>query len=257
MPAFKVGVSLQPHHAKIDELRRAWREADAMGLDSIWVWDHFYPLGGNPNGNSYEAVSLLSALALETQRASVGLMVACASYRNADLYAHAMTTIDQLSGGRVVLGIGAGWSERDFAEYGYEFGTAGDRLRRLERDLVRIRARLPKLRPKPVGPMRICIGGGGEKFTLRLVAQHADIWNGFGPASNYRRKMAVLDEWCARTGRDPKEIERSANLRAPSLDDVRSLVAAGCQHLIVSTSPPYDLEPARQALELARDASAV
>jgi probable F420-dependent oxidoreductase len=256
VPAFKVGVSLQPHHAKLDDLRRAWREADAMGLDSIWVWDHFYPLSGNPNGNSYEAVSLLAAMATDTAHASIGLMVACTAYRNADVYAHAMTTVDHLSAGRVVLGIGAGWFQRDFDEYGLEFGTPGDRLRRLEHDLRRIKARLQKLHPSPAGRMPICIGGGGEKVTLRLVAEHADIWNSFGPPSSYRRKVRVLDEWCARVGRDPSEIERSANLRDPSLDDVRGMVEAGCQHLVVSTAPPYDLGPARRALELARATTA-
>lgn len=256
MPAFKVGVSLQPHHAKLGDLRRAWREADALGLDSIWVWDHFYPLGGNPNGNSYEAVSLLGAMAVETERATIGLMVACAAYRNPDLYAHAVTTADHLSGGRAVLGIGAGWFERDFEEYGYEFGSAGDRLRRLEHDLGRIKTRLAKLQPSPLGRLPICIGGGGEKFTLRLVAEHADIWNGFGPASTYRRKLRALDEWCRRVGRDPAEIERSANLRQPGVEDVRAMVEAGCGHLICSTPPPYDLEPARRALELSREMAA-
>ena len=224
-----------------------------MGLDSIWVWDHFYPLGGNPNGNSYEAMTLLAALACDTQHASVGLMVACATYRNPDLYAHAVATADQLSGGRAVLGIGGGWFERDFTEYGYEFGTPGARLKRLEHDVERIKARLQKLHPGPAHPLPICIGGGGEQVTLRIVAQHADIWNGFGPASNYKRKMRVLDEWCERVGRDPKAIERSANLRAPSAPDILSLVEAGCQHLVVSTAPPYDLGPLRLALEIARD----
>lgn len=257
MPAFKVGVSLQPHQASVDDLRRAWREADAIGLDSIWVWDHFYPLHGSPNGNSHEALSLLAAMACDTEHASVGLMVACATYRNPDLYAHAMTTIDHLSGGRAILGIGGGWFERDFREYGYEFGTVGDRLRRLEHDLERIRARIPKLHPRPAGRLPICVGGGGEKVTLRLVALHADIWNSFGPASNYKRKMRVLDEWCARVGRDPAEIERSANMRGPSLADVESMVEAGCRHIVCSQAPPYDLEPARRALELARREASV
>lgn len=256
MPAFKVGVSLQPHHAKLDELRRAWRQADAIGLDSVWVWDHFYPLSRSPSGKSYEAVSLLAGMAAETERSQIGLMVACTSYRNPDLYAHAMATIAHLSGGRVVLGIGAGWFQRDFDEYGHEFGTPGDRLRRLEHDLQRIRARIPKLHPQPAGSMRICIGGAGEKFTLRLVAEHADIWNSFGPASNYRRKMRVLDEWCARVGRDPQEIERSANMREPAVEDVRALVEAGCRHLIVSMAPPYNFESAQHALELARKMTA-
>lgn len=248
---FKVGVSLLPMHAALGDLRRAWREADELGLDSVWTWDHFFPLQGNPRGNHFEAVSLLAAMATETRRATVGLMVACTAYRNPDLYAHAVMTADHLSGGRAVLGIGAGWFERDFTEYGYEFGTAADRLRRLEHDLERIKARLAKLQPRPVGPLPICVGGGGEKVTLRLVAQHADMWNGFGPAPTYRRKLRVLDEWCERVGRDPAEIERTANMRLPGLEAVRDMVEAGCQHVIVSTPPPYDLGVARQVLELA------
>ena len=252
MAKFKVGVSLLPQHASIDDLRRAWREADEMGLDSIWTWDHFFPLFGNPRGNHFEGTALLAAMACETRNATVGLMVACNGYRNPDLYAHLVTTVDHLSGGRAVLGIGAGWFERDFQEYGIDFGTAGDRLRSLEAGLQRIKARLSKVRPAPLGRLPICIGGGGEKVTLRLVAQHADIWNGFGPAPDYRRRMRVLDEWCEKVGRDPAEIERSANMRMPALEDVEKMVEAGCRHIVCSTPHPYDLEPARRALELAR-----
>jgi probable F420-dependent oxidoreductase len=252
MAGFKVGVSLLPQHSSIDDLRRAWREAEALGVDSLWTWDHFFPLFGNPHGNHFEAGALLAAMAVETQRPTVGLMVACATYRNPELYAHHVVTVDHLSGGRAVLGIGAGWFERDFKEYGYDFGTAGGRLRVLEDSLKRIRARLEKLRPRPLGRIPICIGGAGEKVTLRLVAEHADIWNSFGPPATYRRKLKVLEEWCERTGRDPQTIERSANLRMPDLATVEAMVEAGCRHIVCSTPHPYDLEPAARALELAR-----
>ncbi len=252
MPAFKVGVSLQPQHTTIADLRRAWCEADQLGLDSIWVWDHFFPLHGNPRGPHFEAWTLLAAMAVDTSQAMVGVMVSSAGYRNPDLLAHMAMTVDHLSGGRAAIGLGAGWFERDYREFGYEFGTAGDRLRTLRAALERIRARRPKLQPKPLGRLPLVIGGGGEKVTLRLVAEHADIWNGFGPASAYRHRVSVLHDWCAKVGRDPSQIELSANMRDPAPRDVEAMVAAGCGHVICSTSHPYDLGPAREALRLAR-----
>ena len=248
MPSFKVGVSLQPQHTSIADLRRAWREADEMGLDSIWVWDHFFPLMGDPEGPSFEAWSLMAAMAVDTSRATVGVMVSAAIYRNPDLLALMANTIDHLSGGRAMLGLGGGWFERDFREYGYEFGSAGDRLRVLRTALERIEKRRPRLRPQPLGPLPIVIGGGGEKVTLRLAAQYADVWNGFGPAPTYRRKVAVLHRWCESVGRDPASIELSSNMR--NLDGAEAMLEAGCRHIIHSASHPYDLEPAHRLLEM-------
>jgi alkanesulfonate monooxygenase SsuD/methylene tetrahydromethanopterin reductase-like flavin-dependent oxidoreductase (luciferase family) len=163
-------------------------------------------------------------------------------------------TVDHLSGGRAVLGIGAGWSERDFAEYGYEYGTAASRLKDLEASLRRIRSRLDRLNPPPVGDLPILIGGGGEKVTLRLVAQYADMWNTFGPAEAFAAKNRVLDDWCARVGRDPAEIERTVML----LDDreirnVDRYLAAGAQHLILGAGPPFNLEPLRALIAAANE----
>ncbi len=249
MSRFKVGVQLHPQHCTIEQIRTAWREADEMGVDSIWTWDHFYPLYGRSNGPHFEGYSLLAAIACETRRAAFGMLVTCNSYRNPELLADIARTVDHLSGGRHILGIGAGWFERDYDEYGYEFGTAADRLGALESALPRIKARLGKLNPPPIGDLPILIGGGGERFTLRLVAEHADMWNSFGPPRTFHHKNTVLDEWCARVGRDPKAIERTVAIEAKDLDRADRFLEAGAEHLIVERGTPFDLGPVRELLE--------
>ncbi len=252
MARFRVGVQLHPQATTIDELRAAWRAADELGVDSIWTWDHFYPLYGDPDAPHFEGWSLLAAMAVDTTDARFGLLVGCNSYRNPDLVADIARTVDQLSGGRLYLGLGSGWFERDYDEYGYDFGTPAGRLRALGEALPRIKARLAKLVPGPAGPLPILIGGGGEKVTLRLVAEHADAWNTFGPPENFAHKNAVLDEWCAKVGRDPGEVERTVAINAHEIGDVDAYLDAGATHLIVMTGHPYDLEPAARLLEVAQ-----
>jgi probable F420-dependent oxidoreductase len=250
MPRFKVGLHFIQQHTTIEELRRTWKHADSMGVDSLWPWDHFFPIFGDGGGANFEGWSLLAAMAVDTRQASLGVLVTGNPYRNPDLVADMARTVDHLSGGRVVLGIGAGWAERDFVEYGYEYGTAASRLRALEISLVRIRARLGKLNPPPMGELPILIGGAGEKVTLRLVAEHAQMWNTFGPAESFAHKNAVLDEWCARVGRDPGEIERTVMLTDPAqVAAVDDFLAAGAQHLILIAAPPFDLGPLQALLD--------
>ena len=226
------------------QLRKAWQDADRMGVDSIWPWDHFFPLYGDPGAATFEGWSLLAAMAVDTERAQLGMLVTGNPYRNPDLLADMARTIDHLSGGRAVLGIGAGWFQRDFEEYGYEFGTPASRLKALEASLKRIRARLDRLNPPPVGDLPILVGGAGEKVTLRLVATYADMWNTFGPAQSFAAKNRVLDDWCARVGRDPAEIERTVMIVDPrDIRNVDAYLDAGAQHLILGAGPPFDLEP--------------
>ncbi len=245
---FSVGVQLHPQHCTIDELRSAWQAADALGVDSIWLWDHFYPLYGDQDDVHYEGWSLLAAMAVDTTNARFGMLVTCNSYRNPDLLADMARTVDQLSGGRLYLGIGSGWFERDYQEYGYEFGTAPGRLRALGEALPRIKERLTRLTPPPAGDLPLLIGGSGEKVTLRLVAEHADAWNTFGPPENFKAKNAVLDEWCAKVGRDPGAIERTVAINAHEVDDADAYLDAGASHLIVMVGHPFDLGPVERLL---------
>ena len=255
MARFKVGAQFHPQHTTMDVLRAGWREADALGVDSIWTWDHFYPLYGEADGAHFEGWSMLAAMACDTERAEFGMLVTCNSYRNPELLADMARTIDHLSHGRLILGIGSGWFERDYDEYGYEFGSAVGRLQALEASLPRIEARLAKLDPPPVrSPMPFLIGGSGEKVTLRLVAEHASMWNSFGPPETYAKKSAILDEWCERIGRDPKEIERTVLVEsADNVKNADAYLEAGAQHLIVGLGTtgdtPFDLAPVQALLD--------
>ncbi len=241
--SFHVGVQLHPQQTSYVELRDAWRRAESVGVDSIWLWDHFFPLYGDPEAAHFEGWSLLTAMAADTERAKLGMLVTCNSYRNPELLADVARTTDHVSGGRMYLGIGSGWFERDYTEYGFEFGSAVGRLRKLGADLPRLKARLAKLNPAPVGDLPILIGGGGEKVTLKLTAEHADAWNSFGPPETFAHKNSVLDNWCAEIGRDPAEIERTVAISPDDVGNLDAYLEAGATHLIVMTGHPYDLGP--------------
>jgi probable F420-dependent oxidoreductase len=239
----RVGVQVQPQQAGYDAMRDAWVAVDEAGADTLFNWDHFYPLYGDRNGKHLECFTTLAAMAEVTSRVEIGSLVICNAYRNPNLVADMMRTIDHISGGRAIVGIGAGWFQRDFDEYGYEFGTFPSRLRDLDAAMPVIERRLERLNPPPLRRMPILIGGGGEKVTLRITAQHADIWNGFGDVATARHKCQVLDDWCERVGRDPSEIERSlGGIDRRKLDHLDDYVDAGITHFIVGTGgPSYEM----------------
>ena len=222
-----------------------------MKVDSIWLWDHFFPLYGEADAEHYEAYTLLAAMAVETQHAQIGALVTCNSYRNPQLLADMARTIDILSNGRFILGIGSGWFERDYTEYGYEFGTAIGRLHALRDALPIIKDRLAKLNPPAVGPMPMMIGGSGEKVTLRLTAEHANAWNSFGPPEKFAAKNAILNEWCAKLGRNPAEIERTVAIETKDVDNFDAFVEAGAEHIILMTGYPFELDAVAKLQELA------
>ena len=241
----RVGIQIQQQHATYEQIKRAWQAVDATGADTLFNWDHFFPLSGDLDGAHLDNWTALGAMAEVTNRVEIGCLVAANSYRNPNLLADMARTLDHISGGRFILGIGSGWNQRDYEEYGYEFGTAASRLRDLDRDMPVIVERLDKLNPGPVrNPFPILIGGGGEKVTLRIVAQYATIWNGQGEPDVLADKNRVLDEWCARVERDPQAIERSVQLFAHQgqLDRLDDYLEAGFTHFICDAGgPDYDL----------------
>jgi probable F420-dependent oxidoreductase len=183
---------------------------------------------------------LLAAMGEATSNVQFGMLVTCNSYRNPNLLADMARTVDHISGGRHILGIGAGWFQRDYDEYGYPFGTAPERLKALDAALPIIKERLAKLNPGPVnGKLPIMVGGSGPKVTLRITAQHADIWNGGGTPDEAGVKNEILNEWCEKVGRDPSEIERSIQVSAPFDQSlVEEYVDKGFEHFILRYSAP-------------------
>jgi len=245
----KIGVQLHPQATSVKEMRTAWRALDAMGVDSIWVWDHFYPLYGDPEATHFEAYTLLAAMAADTCHSKIGALVTCYSYRNPHLLADMSRTIDHISDGRFILGLGSGWFERDYSEYDFHFGTAPERLKILEQGLPVIKERLSKLNPGPVsGHIPLMIGGSGEKVTLRLVAQHADLLNTFGPVDEFRHKNEVLNNWCAKVGRNPADIERTVAIEPDDLVNASAYAEAGADHLLVMMGAPWSFESIERAL---------
>lgn len=252
MTTIKVGVQLHPQATSVANLREAWKAADAQGVDSLWVWDHFYPLYGDPAAPHFEAYTLLAAMAADTSHATIGALVTCNTYRNPNLLADMSRTIDHISGGRFVLGIGSGWFERDYEEYGYEFGTAIERLHLLRDALPVIKDRLTKLTPPPLGSLPILIGGSGEKVTLKLVATYADAWNSFGPPDAFAAKNAILDTWCDEVGRPRSEVERTVAISPGEVDQWEAFVEAGATHIIVMTGDPFDLDAVSRLQDLVK-----
>jgi probable F420-dependent oxidoreductase len=242
MGKFRIGVQLHPQHTTYASIADAARRADSLGIDSIWVWDHFYPLYGDPNGSHFEAYTLLAALAAQTSHAELGIMVTCNSYRNPDLLADMIRTIDHISNGRAILGIGSGWFERDYQEYGYEFGTASGRLQALKAALPVIKDRLSKLTPPPMRqPLPILIGGGGEKVTLRLVARYASMWNIIAEPADAKHKNNLLTGYCKEIGRDPAEIERTVLLMDNDpLEKLPAYIDAGLTYFILGMGEPWN-----------------
>jgi probable F420-dependent oxidoreductase len=264
----RVGVQLHPQHCTYPQLAEAAQRTDQLGFDTLWTWDHFFPLYGSEGapmgealppeagdppqrGDHFEGWTLLSAFACLTKTVEIGMMVTCNSYRNPQLLADMYRTCDHISNGRMILGMGSGWFERDYAEYGYEFGTAVSRLKDLQASLPVIKNRLAQLTPPPVRqPVPMIIGGGGEKITLRLVAEHATMWNYFADPEGMKHKISVLNGWCEKIGRNPDEIEKTILMTGPDfLDKLDAYYEVGVTHFICGMGVPFHFGLAEKLLK--------
>jgi len=226
-----LGVALWSQASTWPEFLGAARRADHLGFDHVQTWDHLYAIFGDPHQPIFEGYAALAALAQATERIRLGLFVGANTFRNPGLVAKTMTTIDHISGGRAVLGIGGAWFELEHKAFGFDFGTGfGQRLDWLGDAVPAIRTLLDggevtsnggryafdhlRLEPRPVQDhLPMMIGGGGERKTLRIVAGYADIWNVFGTPDTVAHKDAVLRAHCAELGRDQSEIERSVGCK--------------------------------------------
>lgn len=229
------------------QLRALWQHVEATGWDSALVTDHFMPNLPDPVGDTLECWTTLASLATLTRRMRIGTLVSANTYRHPAVLAKMAATLDIISGGRLVCGIGAGWQENEHAAYGIPFYSRAERLHRLEEACQVLLAlwiqhkatfggqyyqlNEAPLYPKPLQKPHpeLLVGGGGEKLTLRIVARYADHWNVWGGPGILRRKSQILEEHCEAVGRDPKAITRSANMAllfTEKQEEVEQLVAA-------------------------------
>ena len=232
MGDLRLGINLWSQASTWPEFLAAAQRADRLGYDHIWTWDHLYAIFGDPHQPIFEGYTALAAVAQATERARLGLFVGANTFRNPGLAAKAITTIDHISGGRAIMGIGGAWFEGEHTAFGLEFGSGfGQRLDWLGEAVPAIHTLLDggevtsppggryafdqlRLDPPPVQThLPIMIGGSGERKTLRIMAEHADIWNAFGTPEVLAHKDAVLRAHCADVGRDPESIERTVGCK--------------------------------------------
>jgi alkanesulfonate monooxygenase SsuD/methylene tetrahydromethanopterin reductase-like flavin-dependent oxidoreductase (luciferase family) len=236
----KIGALCWNQYTDWPSLLEAGRRADRLGFDTLWTWDHLYPIVGSWEGPILEGYTVLTGWAMATERIRLGLMVGANTFREPALTAKIATTLDHVSGGRAILGIGAAWFDREHAAYGLRFGEGPpERLRWLAEALPVIRGMLHGETPSAAGPryaarevrndpppvqerLPLLIGGGGEKVTLRLVARYADANNVGGGIEAVKRKEAILLDHCEREGRDPAEIERTTGVGTVIIRDSRA-----------------------------------
>lgn len=265
MSQLSFGIKTAPQHTTYESMLKVWKAADALPVFAhAWLFDHFNPIFSDVNGPCFEGWTMLAAMAAQTSRIRIGQMVTGNTYRHPAVLAHMAATIDVISGGRLDLGIGAGWNEYEHSSMGIPLYAPGERIRRFGEACEIIRrlftqhltdfdgryyqlkeARLePKPIQKPYPPF--VIGGGGEQLTLRIVAQYAQVWNfAGGPVENFTHKAEVLRRHCAEVGRDPAEIQLSVQVGV-NYDDlaataaaVQGYVDAGATHLILNLRHPY------------------
>jgi len=272
----RFAIKTAPQNTTWQDMLAVWRAADDIELfESGWVFDHFYPIFSDSSGPCLEGWTVLSALAQATRRLRLGALVTGIHYRHPAVLANMAAAVDVISGGRLELGIGAGWNEEESGAYGIPLGTPKERSDRFEEacevvigllsaettsfrgtyyELTEARCN-PKAVQRPHPP--ICIGGSGERRTLRTAARFAQHWNFVGgPPEEFAQKREILHRHCADIGRDPAEIVCSSHVRFEGDPEATAASAAaladvGCELAIVHLRPPHTpevLEPLAQAL---------
>ena len=244
----KLGALVWPQYTDWASLVETGAAVDRAGFDTLWTWDHLYPIVGDPDGPMFEGYLTLAGWAEHTEQVRLGLMVGANTFRNPALVVKMITTLDHMSGGRMNLGIGGAWFETEHTAFGIEFGSGfGERLDWFDEAVELMRAMLPGgpasargrfyqakdvlNNPPPVQErLPIVIGGSGERKTLHTVAKYADGWNTGGDLERVRHKDSVLRRWCEEVGRDESEIERTVQGGTPiirdTVEEARKVAAA-------------------------------
>lgn len=268
MKPITFGIKTAPQHTTYEAMLRVWQQTDANpAFDHAWLFDHYAPIYSDVSGPCLEGWTTLAALAAETSRIRIGLMVTGNTYRHPAVLASIAATVDIISKGRLDLGIGAGWNEYEHASMGIPLYAPGERIRRLDescqimkqlfiQDLTTFEGRYYQLKearrePKPVQKPHppFLIGGSGEQLTLRVVAKHANIWNFVaGPVEEFQRKLGILKGHCEAVGRDFSTIDLSTQVRvdyndlSSARDRVKAFIDAGANHFVFTLSDPYPEE---------------
>jgi F420-dependent oxidoreductase-like protein len=276
----RFGLKLRPERYTIETQRAVWLVGDQAGFDHLWSYDHLVAVGAQVTAPIFEGWSLLAAMAESTRRARLGLLVTGNQYRHPALLAKMAATVDHLSGGRLEVGLGAGWNEPEFNMLGLPYPSTAERIRQLDEACsvlkhlwtdarasfegryytLRNAIAEPKPRQKPHPP--IWIGGSGPRLTLRVAARHADVWNANGKSlAEDVHSSQLLDEHCRQIGRDPERIRRSAQLFWQDAESTfraaEAYSRAGFTELVLVIHPDRlspDLDPVRVAETVAHEA---
>ena len=256
----KLGILLWSQGAAWPEMLDAARRVDRLGYDHLWTWDHLYAIFGDPYQPIVEGWTALAAWAMATERTRLGLLVGANTFRNPGLMAKTATTLDHISGGRAILGMGGAWMEPEHTAHGIDFGSGfGQRLDWLEESVAAMRVLLDggevtsapggryhfdHLRHSPLPVQRrlpIMIGGSGEKKTLRTVARHADMWNAMGPLELMAHKVDVLREHCAAVGRNIDEIDFTLGVKLTIRDSRAEAERVWHEAMALNRTPMADV----------------
>lgn len=264
------GVVTGQHQFSWRQLVENWQLAEDLGFDSVWLFDHFLTLYGDPDGPCLETSTLLSALSLKTSRVKVGVLVYGNTHRHPAILAKEIVTVDHISEGRAILGIGAGWNEREHAAYSIPFPSPGDRVEMLDESLQVMRSLFTERRttfhgqhyqlddapfsPKPLQEKLPVLIGGERPRMLKVVARHADVWDTSRPPDQLQQGLDDIAAHCNEFGRSPDEIQVSSSFGADRLEDVqgfsdlvRTYRAAGTTQFLFDFPVSVDgLEAARR-----------